>query len=176
MSKSQIATGGIADSAVTVAKSSGINPISTAVVYRLTTSFSNNADPIGSNLEKADDATSGAVGDVTNSSGTFTFASTGMYYVAFTGAVYGDGATDVQVNFNITGTANNSSYDTLAEALQGADDGKQHTFHASTIFDCVATATHKIRFTVSASGSSIQVQGSSSANQTYFTFIRLGDT
>ncbi len=153
-----------------------LTPISTAVVYRVTTSFSDAAIPISSNIEKADDGTAGAVGDVTNNSGVFTFANTGVYYVAFTASVYGDGATDNQVNFNIQGTPDNSTFDTLAEGLQGADDGKQHVAHASAIFDCTNTSTHKVRFTVSSSGSSIQVQGSTSANQTYFTFIRLGDT
>ena len=61
MSKTQIATGGIADDAVTAAKTSGVTPISTAVVYRVTTSFSDAAIPITSNIEKADDGTAGAV-------------------------------------------------------------------------------------------------------------------
>ena len=45
MSKSQIATGGIADSAVTVAKTSGVG---TTMIqqWRLTSSFTGNADPL----------------------------------------------------------------------------------------------------------------------------------
>ena len=51
--------------------------ITEADIFRVTADFSGDANPISSNLERSDDASFGKIGTgVTNSSGTFSFATT----------------------------------------------------------------------------------------------------
>ena len=57
--------------------------------WRLTSTFDGGADPIASNWERADDATAGYLGTgMTQSSGVFTFPSTGIWRIAFTHSIY----------------------------------------------------------------------------------------
>ena len=73
MSKTQIATGGIADDAVTSAKTT-VGGIIEADLWRLTTSFTGGAAPIASNWERSDDASFSKIGTgMSQSSGVFTF-------------------------------------------------------------------------------------------------------
>ena len=60
------------------------NGITEADSWRLTTNFSGDATPIASNLERDDYYGSGLLGTgMTESSGVFTFPSTGIYLVVF---------------------------------------------------------------------------------------------
>jgi len=83
MALSTIGTNSIADSAVTAAKATGINPLSEAVVFRLSSGVSGDVDPI-TTWEVADDAMAGRIGTgITQSSGIFSFGSTGIYLIEF---------------------------------------------------------------------------------------------
>jgi hypothetical protein len=58
--------------------------ITEADQWRLNTSFSGDATPIASNLERADNASFGYIGTgMSESSGIFTFPSTGIYKIDF---------------------------------------------------------------------------------------------
>ena len=82
-----IATGDIADDAVTVAKTSGVGfGVQNVDQFRLTSNFTGDAQPIASNLSRVSEvgAAGGAVGSqMAVSSGIFTFPQTGMYLVEF---------------------------------------------------------------------------------------------
>ena len=185
MSKTQIVSGGItdgtiatadiADSAITSAKTTiGIKE---ADVWRLTTSFTGGAAPIASNWERADDATSGKLGTgMSESSGIFTFPSTGIYLVKFLCVQNANSAEDYAA-FAILSTTNNASYTTIAQGYEGATTG--FAFGSATIestVDVTDTSNVKVRFDVTQANTSNRLKGQSTKNRTTFTFIRLGDT
>ena len=180
MSKSQIATGGIADSAVTVAKTSGVG-VTMGDSWRLTTSFDGSSEPISSNWERVDTYGFGQLGTgMTESSGIFTFPSTGIYnirlYVTFD--ENGDGA-DNEINAKIQHTTDNSSYNDTSNGITmlfSSPSNGTMTAVAESIFDVTSTSTHKVRFTVAGNAGSNRVIGNSNTNQTYVVLIRLGDT
>jgi hypothetical protein len=153
--------------------------ITNAQQWRLTTDFTNDANPIASNLEQVDHDGAGKIGsDMTQSSGTFTFPDTGIWYIAFKAAFLsgsGDGA-----NFNFTEiltTINNSSYSTRNNTANASNGGDQYmSAFSTTIFDVTDTSTHKVRFKVNVADSGITTLGDSDITLTGMDFIRLGDT
>jgi len=156
-----------------------ISGITNAQQWRLTTDFTNDANPIASNLEQVDHDGAGKIGsDMTQSSGTFTFPDTGIWYIAFKAAFLsgsGDGA-----NFNFTEiltTINNSSYTTRNNSANASNGGNQYmSAFSTTIFDVTDTSTHKVRFKVNVADSGITTLGNSDTTLTGMDFIRLGDT
>jgi len=179
MSKSQIATGGIADSAVTVAKTSGVG-ITMADQWRLTTTFSGSSD-ITSNLERNDSTGYGSLGTgMTESSGVFTFPSTGIYFITYsvTFDEESGGGTDVEVLATLRVTTDNSSYSDVCNAsgFLGLNNNSTITVTSSYILDVTDTSNVKCKFATSGQNSGNRTIGNSSQNQTCFTFIRLGDT
>ena len=153
--------------------------LSVADQWRLTTSFQGDADPISSNLEQVDHDGAGKIGsDMTQSSGTFTFPDTGIWYIAFKGAFLsgsGDGA-----NYNFTEiltTIDNSSYSSRNNTAAASNGGAQYmSCFSTTIFDVTDTSTHKVRFKVNVLDSGITTLGNSDITLTGMDFIRLGDT
>ena len=149
--------------------------------WRLTTNFTNSAQPIASNLERADETDAGFIGTgMTESSGIFTFPSTGIYLLQaqFSFQLNGD-ARDIACY--ISRTIDNSSY----SIVSGSDIFIQQTSGAtawnanfiSYTFDVTNTSTHKVRFEVEcSSNTSTTTRGNTNTDLTAFTFIRLGDT
>tara|TARA_A100001391_G_scaffold78555_1_gene51025 strand:+ start:860 stop:1459 length:600 start_codon:yes stop_codon:yes gene_type:complete len=174
-----ITTAKIADDAVTAAKSTGLG-ISQAQVWRLTSNFTGDATPISSNLEAADTNSPGAIGSaMTQSSGIFTFPSTGIYLVTAHGEFFYNG--DSRYNqLIIEVTTNNSSYAEAAKTSAGiAVAESTHTYGNNSnqvLIDVTDTSNVKVRFTSSVSDDSTSTAGASSYNRTHFSFIRLGDT
>jgi len=152
--------------------------ITEADMYRLTASVSGDLTPISSNIERVDDATFAKIGTgVSVSSGVFTFPSTGLYLIQLIPMFFFDGAADSNINALIEGTANNSSYDTLAVSEVGGDQGsnKKKEGLAETYFNCTDVSTHKIRFSTTSMNNN-SLLGDTDKNETTFVFIRLGDS
>ena len=168
-----IATGDIADSAVTAVKTSGVG-ITSAEQWRLTSSFTGNAIPIASNLERTDSTKSGSVGtSITESSGVFTLP-TGIWKIEFIPEIYGAGGDDAQVNCVIdVDETNNGSFTGYATGLIALVNNSWTTGYISCFVD-VTDSNVKVRFAIS--GSAGEVGGSSTVVNTHFNFIRLGDT
>jgi|DEB0MinimDraft_10_1074344.scaffolds.fasta_scaffold61597_3 hypothetical protein len=194
-----VTTNKIADSNITLAKLSatgtkdattflrGDNSFATiagglseADQWRLTTSFNtiNGRTDIASNLERIDTNGQGYLGTgMTQSSGIFTFPSTGIYYITF-GMAY-QGSTQAYTGSHIRGTIDNSTYNDLATGFDYIQSGSVTlggVIYLSTLFDCTNTSTHKVRFQVESNGTSPSIEASTSKNATYMTFIKLGDT
>ena len=117
---------------------------------------------------------------MSESSGIFTFPSTGFYLVKFNVMWLGNGDSDVrQAGGAIKVTTNNSSYATFAEAYNGTNNHGLDYYmssEANTILDITDTSNQKVKFNAFTSISTLTCVGSSSLNATYMTFIRLGDT
>jgi hypothetical protein len=116
---------------------------------------------------------------MSQSSGVFTFPSTGYWYVTYNvnSTLNGD---DRAVSSYIETTTDNSSYSSAATGnsfiKQTSSSVTYTSAHSSIIFDCTNTSTHKVRFSISNVNSSTSTDGSTDRNSTYMTFIRLGDT
>ena len=154
--------------------------ISQAQMWRLTTTFSGDATPIASNLEAQDTYSSGSIGSaMTQSSGIFTFPSTGIWLIQATGEFYYSG--DSRYNqVIIEVTTNNSSYSEAAKNSAGIKQSESsHTYNScptQLILDVTDTTQVKVRFTISVSDNSTSTAGHSDYNRTSFSFLRIGDT
>ena len=154
--------------------------ISQADQWRLSADTNQGTDAvISTNWERVDDATFNYIGTgMTESSGIFTFPSTGIYLIIFSGAITLD-ASDVSASILVRGTTDNSSYDTLSTSNIGHDTGKAHTTIGLTntvLFDVTNTSTHKLRFESSSFSGGTRARGNTNTNFTHFTVLKLGDT
>jgi hypothetical protein len=155
----------------------GLVGITVADQWRLTTNFTGDVDPISSNLERVDTAGQGTLGSaMTESSGVFSFPSTGIYLVQFNhmvqfkdgNALYGTGAIQV--------TTNDSSYTVVAQMERNGFDEGYDTRSGLSLIDVTDIANVKVSFkTLNMATNDITI-GQTTRNDTCFTFIRLGDT
>jgi len=155
--------------------------------WRLTTSFTGNADPIANNLERVDAPSGyGTIGSaMTESSGIFTFPSTGIYLVKFNINVNtGAGTTptvDGLCTSQILVTTNNSSYNIASRVSAGLHDTSgantcENASETNALIDVTDTSNVKVKFKADSINSTTSVLGNTDHSRTYFTFIRLGDT
>lgn len=152
--------------------------ITMAQQWRLTADLVGDANPISSNLEIVDTGGYGGIGSsMTESSGIFTFPSTGIYLINFHTFQRCLGTADYAEAY-IQTTTDNSTYFDSASAYFHASSSST-AFQGGTtmfIFDVTDTSTHKARFRIRQATTSNSIRGSTSNNWTYMTFVRLGDT
>ena len=152
--------------------------ITEADAFRISADQNGDSSPITGNIERVDDATFAKIGTgMSQSSGIFTFPSTGLYYIGFTFQIQLDANYDGSMIVQIMGTANNSQYDALSECALSGDTSNNQNQTASIFayFNCTDTSTHKVRFDVSSMNSN-NMKGATNETKTGFTFIRLGDS
>jgi hypothetical protein len=166
---SAVSLGGSANAGITMADS-----------WRLTTSFTGDANPIASNLERVDTDGFGQLGTgMTESSGIFTFPSTGIYKIDFLCTF---SATSGDKPYHLAGIAtclDGVTYSMATEPyaqLEDAGTTVYNTIFSSFIFDVTNTSTRKVRFRINASDTNTTTEGSSGSTMTGMNFIRLGDT
>jgi hypothetical protein len=155
--------------------------ITMAQMWRLNTSFTGDEQPISSNLEAVDTDAQGNIGSaMTESSGIFTFPSTGYYLVSFNADFY----LNAESRYNqaiIEVTENNSSYSEAGKSsghinvMNSGNSGYSHAF-TQVLLDVSNTTNIKVRFTVSVDNGSVNTAGNTDYNRTWMSFIRLGDT
>jgi hypothetical protein len=156
--------------------------------------FRNNADHATSDTItdmtaswEVDDTTGYGLGDmtqaVTESSGIFTFAATGVYRIQFTaqmGAEYHDDR--AQNAYIYTSVNTGSSYVLAAHGMSCAKNAAGNwTINGATVihyFDVTNTSTHLCKFATSTSDAAgdIKVMGNTDKNDTYVEIIRIGGT
>ena len=156
---------------------SGAGGMSEAVVFRMSSGVSGNADPI-TTWEVADDAMAGRIGTgITQSRGIFSFGSTGIYLIEFQGSAYDSGTDDLQVNLEIHASSNSGgAYDRLAQAMTNLHNASQNPFSINALVDITDTSNQKVKFDIHEMNSNNRLLGSTNARFTGFTFLRLGDT
>ena len=159
-----------------------VNGITEADNWRLTTNFSGDAAPIASNWERGDTDGAGYFGTgMSQSSGVFTFPSTGYWYITYTALfLLGSGADSAYQSISMLTTLNNSSYSLASNAncfVNGVASGQTFsTGVTSFMFDVTNTTNCKIRFDTDSANTSTTTIGSTNEDQTSVKFIRLGDT
>jgi len=154
--------------------------ITAASQWRVTTTFTGDAEPIASNWELNDTTGYGSLGaNWTQSSGIFTAPSTGFWLITFICTWYVNGSSK-WLEASMQTTTNNSSYAapsiTYSHITQSEGDTTYATATAQTTFDVTDTAQCKIKFNSNVNNNSVQTLGSSNSNMTGVTFLRLGDT
>ena len=159
-----------------------ISGITEADQWRLTTSFTNTASPIASNLERNDNNFSLIGTGMTESSGIFTFPSTGIYYITFYRMAEWNSNDRNNVNEIQLSTNSGSSFSNVATGYGSISVTTSNYTRAmestSVIIDVTNVSTFRVRFNaVTTNGSTASTTvGSTSENLTHMTFIRLGDT
>ena len=146
--------------------------------WRLSANATGTNTPIASNLERVDTPTTPLIGDgVSESSGIFTFPSTGMWWIGATAHFYCNGNTSGNMYLRIQATTDNSTYTTRAEILHGISfDGDGTAPFTSLFLDVTNTTNVKVRFTTLYTNSADQLQGHTDYNKTNFIFARIGNT
>ena len=162
----------------TLASASG--GITMADQWRVTNNQTGNVNPITGTWERNDRQFSYIGSGMTESSGVFSFPSTGIYQVTFQVTGYSS-INERYIEILITGTTDNfSSNATIASQYESIDiDESSATYFGSSctaIKDVTDVSNDKVRFRISRENSSGIVNGNSGHNETYATFIRLGDT
>jgi hypothetical protein len=152
--------------------------ITEADIWRITANLTGDQTPISSGWERADTDNQTYIGTgMTESSGIFTFPSTGKYLINFTGSVINNVINDVLIALIILSTTNNSSYANASLAYTSVDRANAYNNATATLlFDVENTSTHKVKFHAENILSTTNLEGHTSQNETYATFIRLGDT
>ena len=174
----QVLTSGGAGAAVAWEDAGG--GISEADQWRITTGATGDLDPID-NWERADTGGFDKIGTgMSQSSGVFSFPSTGYWYIRFIAFSQLNGDSRFN-NLTIATTVDDgSNYVDAAYAsffLQ-ATGGSSSNASATTefIFDVTDTDNYKVKFKMDAHNTSVNTTGQTAANNTMATFIKLGDT
>ena len=154
--------------------------ITEADQWRLTTTFTSDRAPITSDLERDDSSGFSVLGSgMTVSSGTWTFPSTGYWWVSFNYMIAQIAGDEGDGNAQIYATTNNSTYNLFSGskfALSAANMPSRFSSSTQGIIDVTDTSLVKVQFHVTAITSNVQVYGNTDRNETFFTFIRLGNT
>ena len=159
-----------------------VNPggISFSQQWRLTSnkSTSSTSSDISANLEVVDsDGYGGLGGTMTQSSGIFTFPSTGIYLIMAKGSYSASSSSTSNYNeMDLHTTTDGSSFNRAAIGWCYIASGGYGTAACDFMFDVTNTSTHKVKFRAASASSNAYLTANSNDNQTHFTFIRLGDT
>lgn len=148
-----------------------------ADMFRLTADTANDTDAdITANLERVDDATFSKIGTgMTESSGIFTFPSTGLYQVICNPTVIAVSDNAAAVITNVSSDSG-GAFDEVALATGG---GGGSSFDTNSVYSCAFVnvtnaSTFKVKFTTSSMGTNSRLVGDSNRNRTSFSFIKLG--
>ena len=151
--------------------------ISEADQFRLTADTSNGFNgSITSNLERVDEPTFSKIGTgMTESSGIFTFPSTGLYLIICTPMVIAvsDNSADVYTQVSSERGAN---FNNVARANGGGGGSSfdRNTGNSNAFINVTNTSTFQVKFYADSFGTSSRLVGDTDVNTTHFTFIKLG--
>ena len=155
--------------------------LTTASQWRLTTGFDGDAAPIATNLEEVDAPVGfGILGSsMTESSGIFTFPSTGYWLIHFHASFTSAPNQQWYLGWIYT-THDDGTWAQAAELNQPAMTATGGATYPSGdcfyIFDVTSTSTHKCKFHIDIQTGTVSTEGNTDRNKTYMTFVKLADT
>ena len=154
------------------------NGITMADSWRINSNFVNSSGTadITANWERVDTDGYGVIGTgLSESSGIFTFPSTGIYLIT-TQSYMSSGAALAYAGVMIKTTTDNSSYSVASETYQTTgSSGSNLSTNASFTFDVTNTSNDKFKLSVQ-NNASCTYSGSTGQTLTGVSVIRLGDT
>ncbi len=157
--------------------------LSEADHWRMNSGFTSPNDGVSyitQNWERPD--TGGGGGHVgtgmSEAAGVWTFPSTGQYLIEF--HIMASSNADARyIRARIDTTTNNSSYVTASEGRGSLNPVTSYwytTIRASFLFDVTNVSTHKVKFSAGGIVNDVSINGDSNGNETYVTFLKLGET
>ena len=180
LASNSVITDKIANGAVTADKSTGSSKgIMLADQWYLTANKTSDGD-LTSLARNNYNGAAAQIGDgMTQSSGVFTFPTTGKYLIFVAGRFSCN--SDDNVNTGTAVTLNNGgSFTTVCYASDGNNSSggprKDGSNTSMYFLDVTDTSQVKVKFIAGSVGSGSWVQGNTGQMDTSFTFIRLGDT
>ena len=157
-----------------------VNGITEADQFRLIADMSSSGAII-TNIERVDNATFSKLGTgMSESSGTFTFPSTGLWMITANIAFQSNNS-NTDLFYAVIGQISSnsgSSYDGHM-VMQGGYEGANTKFEHSTqsiLANVTDASTFRYRFVTDSFSSGTLINGNTAANYTTFMFIRLGDS
>ena len=114
---------------------------------------------------------------MTESSGIFSFPSTGIYLIRFIPITYAGTSAASGNRLRIYTTVDDGTYEFASETF--ISNYAQYIYSTGVCefqFDVTNVSTHKVKFYYYTGGTGVQLQTNSGVNMTHVTFIRLGDT
>ena len=153
--------------------------LSMADQWRLSDTGSEFNGNFTSHWERCDSYGFGQLGTgMTESSGVFTFPSTGIYRIDAQGSSKRtDNITIPEIDLVIQSTTDNSNYNALSMSTGhiGGANNSYAVAYCSAIFDVTNVSTHKIKLYCNASNPT-NFRGNTNTTRTGLMFLRLGDT
>ena len=157
--------------------------------WRITSTYADQEDDgfvFTSNWERVDTDSFEKIGTgMSESSGVFTFPSTGKYLIEARMVIYDDRSHAVCI-LDLETTTDNSSYSDAAQGRCFIENGGSTSYNVfasatcSHVFDVTNVTTHKVRMVGRAQSNeqadNVNYQGSTNETQTSIKFTRLGDT
>ena len=146
--------------------------------WRQTSNFQGNTTPIANNWEREDTHLQGNMGTgMSESSGIFTFPSTGYWWVHFNIQFSSGAADNDYILAQIQHTENNSSYTGCGFAYASIKNNASYqTTYVQKLLDITDTSNQKVRFIATSQDDNHYVQTDTNQNGTYVMFIKMGDT
>jgi hypothetical protein len=153
------------------------NGITEADQWRITANHTGVGD-VTTNWERVDNAVFNYIGTgMSESSGIFTFPSTGIYFIKFNSMIRITLGDTTYLASRINTTPDNSTYSQVSSNYGSLVSGAYGNAECNYMFDVTNTSTHKVKFNLAQNQNGTPLfLGSTDENQTYATFIRLGDT
>ena len=156
------------------------NGITEADQWRLNSNFETSAGSgyFTANWERVDTDGFGKIGTgLTESSGEFSFPSTGVYLIVFDMMAYGNGGARSYVGVSINTTLDNSTYSHAAMSYGSCyTSGAYANMSGRFQFNVTNVSTHKFKMGFETEGNSTVFENNTTRNSSNVTVIRLGDS
>jgi hypothetical protein len=154
----------------------GVGNLTEVDIWRLTSTFTNSGNnSITSNLARASGNGASSVGTgMSESSGIFTFPSTGYWLISFVSNI----STSNDIFYTgglIYSTTDNSSYNAVADGYNNVVTAGAVKYANTTtffLFNVTSTSLCKVKFNIDSNGS-VTVRGNSGYNQTHMVFQKV---
>tara|TARA_B100001989_G_C24329301_1_gene359149 strand:- start:47 stop:661 length:615 start_codon:yes stop_codon:yes gene_type:complete len=176
LASNAVTTNKIANSAVTSPKTSGVGGVTMYDEWRRTSDGSGTGD-ITSSWARNNTNFAQIGSGMTESSGIFTFPSTGIYRVTYHIMGWRNGDTAFfGCNLNLS-TDSGSSYSLVTYSRNtNSNDGNAYaTAHGWGTIDVTNASTFRVKFTIDTSGT-WNWRGSSGYNESFVSFMKVGET
>ena len=114
---------------------------------------------------------------MTESSGVFTFPSTGIYLIMAKGGYSASGGATSNYNeMDLHTTTDGSNFNRAAIGWCYIASGGYGTASCDFVFNVTNTSTHKVKFRGASASSNAYLTANTNDNQTHFTFMRIAAT
>jgi len=142
--------------------------------FRLTADLSGNATYVTANWEENDTDYQAIGSYISESSGVFSFSSTGKYLISGQAEMYAPAGG--YANFLIDFTTDGTNYNTRARGATTGNGNRHIGCTIGALFDVTDTSNCKVKFYKSTNSNSCVLYGNTGYMMTGINFMRLGDT